>query len=85
VKPPGTPRANLESTAMFWVAEHKGRVGRLPQALVKRPQAFPVQSFLRPGRKLAITNDVDHAVNVFIVHFRCRHCRPFRPSQACHG
>ena len=42
----------------IWVAEHKGCVGRLPHALIKLPQAFPVQPFLRLGGKLAITNDV---------------------------
>ena len=48
----------------IWVAEHKGCVGRLPQALIKRPPAFPVPPFLRLGGKLAITNDVNHALDV---------------------
>jgi len=60
------------------VAEDKGRVGRLPQALIKRPKAFPVQPFLRFSGKLAVTNDVDHALDIFIVHSMCRLCRlPF--------
>ena len=50
----------------------------LPQALVKRPKAFPVQAFLRFSGKLTVTNDIDHALNIFIVHLMCRHCRlPF--------
>jgi len=47
----------------IWVAEHKGCVGRSPHALIKRPQAFPVQPFLRLGGKLAIANDIDHTLS----------------------
>jgi hypothetical protein len=60
------------------MTEHKGRIGRLPQALIKRPQPFPVQPFSGVSGKLAITNDVDHTLDVFVVGFRWRHCRlPF--------
>jgi hypothetical protein len=58
------------------MAKHKGRVGRLPQALVERP------SFLCLCGELAITNDVDHALDTFIIHFWC-HCRlPFNGDTA---
>jgi hypothetical protein len=62
----------------FGWPEDKGCVGRLPQALIKGPKAFPVQPFLRFSGKLAITNDVGHALDVVIVYLMCHHCQlPF--------
>jgi hypothetical protein len=47
------------------------------------PQAFSVQALLRLGSKFAVSDDVDHACNVFIVHFRRRHRRT--PFDGCPG
>jgi tetratricopeptide (TPR) repeat protein len=67
IKPPdGTPSTDLTVTR---VTGHKSCIGRLPQALIKGPQAFPVQLFSRRYGKFAITNDVDHPLDVSIVHF----------------
>jgi hypothetical protein len=43
---------------------HKSCLGHLPQALIKGPQAFSVQLFSRRCGKFAITNDVDHPLDV---------------------
>jgi tetratricopeptide (TPR) repeat protein len=62
----GAPSTDLTVTR---VTGHKSCVGRLPQALIKGPQAFPVQLFSRRCGKFAITNDSRLSA-------RCLH-RPF--------
>jgi hypothetical protein len=52
------------------VAESKGFVGGLPQALIERPKAFVMQSLLCLGSEVAIANNADYALDAFIIHFK---------------
>jgi hypothetical protein len=63
-------KSALEYISPVCVNRRQIEIGSLltsPQC-VSEDKAFPVQPFLPFSGKLAVTNDVDHALDVFIVY-----------------